>query len=110
MPLGCKPNVDCWTGRAGGSATTALLPGAIFVSTNGADGQVATLADDDVRVDFSELTTPTDRVAVVATRPLTTNEVWTQGKPGELWVFDRGALRATLPSVAKPTPRARRSA
>ncbi len=47
MPLGCKPNVDCWTGRAGGSATTALLPGAIFVSTNGADGQVATLADDD---------------------------------------------------------------
>ncbi len=70
----------------------------------------ATLADDDVRVDFSELTTPTDRVAVVATRPLTTNEVWTQGKPGELWVFDRGALRATLPSVAKPTPRARRSA
>jgi predicted glutamine amidotransferase len=59
---------------------------------------LATLADDDVRVDFSTVTTPRDRVAVVATTPLTTNEVWTQGKPGELWVFDGGALRATLPS------------
>ena len=47
IPFGCKPNVDCWTARAGGNATTALLPGAIFTSTNGADGQVATLGDDD---------------------------------------------------------------
>ena len=69
---------------------------------------LAALADDDVRIDFSEVTTPTDRVAVVATRPLTTNEEWTQGKPGELWVFDHGTLRATLPSVSKPTRRPRR--
>jgi predicted glutamine amidotransferase len=61
---------------------------------------LATLADDDVRVDFSAVTTPRDRVAVVATTPLTTNETWSQGKPGELWVFDGGALRATLPSAA----------
>lgn len=59
---------------------------------------LASLADDDVRIDFSTVTTPRDRVAVVATCPLTTNEAWTQGKPGELWVFDHGALRATLPS------------
>src|SRR5262245_19929084 len=39
---------------------------------------VAALADDDVRVDFSQVTTPRDRVAVVATCPLTTNEQWTQ--------------------------------
>ncbi|UQA61124.1 class II glutamine amidotransferase [Polyangium aurulentum] len=58
----------------------------------------ATLADDDVRVDFSTVTTPRDRVAVVATAPLTTNEVWTQGRPGELWIFDHGRLLATLPS------------
>jgi predicted glutamine amidotransferase len=58
----------------------------------------AVLADDDVRVDFSEVTTPRDRVAVIATTPLTTNESWHHGKPGELWVFDRGTLRATLPS------------
>ena len=44
----------------------------------------AVLADDDVRIDFSEVTTPRDRVAVVATAPLTTNETWTQGRPGEM--------------------------
>jgi glutamine amidotransferase len=68
----------------------------------------ATLADDDVRVDFSAVTTPRDRVAVVATTPLTSNETWIQGHPGELWVFDHGQLRATLPSVAKVAPRKRR--
>jgi glutamine amidotransferase len=61
----------------------------------------AVLADDDVRVDFAEVTTPRDRVAVVATCPLTSNETWTHGKPGELWVFDGGKLRATLPSQKK---------
>jgi glutamine amidotransferase len=61
----------------------------------------ARLADDDVQVDFSAVTTPRDRVAVVATLPLTSDEAWTQGRPGELWVFDGGALRATLPSNAK---------
>ena len=59
---------------------------------------LAALADDDIRVDFSTVTTPRDRVAVVATSPLTTNEVWTLGQPGELWVFDGGLLRATLRS------------
>jgi predicted glutamine amidotransferase len=71
---------------------------------------IATLADDDVRVDFSAVTTPRDRVAVVATAPLTTNEVWTQGTPGSLWVFDGGHLRATLPSGTAPRPRKKRSA
>lgn len=66
----------------------------------------AVLADDDVRVDFAELTTPRDRVAVVATTPLTTNEEWIQGRPGELWVFDGGVLRATLPSVRRARRRA----
>jgi glutamine amidotransferase len=65
----------------------------------------ATLADDDVRVDFSTVTTPRDRVAVVATTPLTTNEVWTKGNPGELWIFDGGMLRATLPSRPAAFPR-----
>jgi glutamine amidotransferase len=68
---------------------------------------LAALADDDVRIDFSTVTTPRDRVAVVATTPLTTNEVWNQGEPETMWVFDGGALRATLPS--KPR-RARRKA
>ncbi len=60
--------------------------------------RVATLADDDIQIDFSDVTTPKDRVVVVATMPLTRDEVWTQGEPGTLWVFDRGRLRATLPA------------
>jgi glutamine amidotransferase len=60
---------------------------------------MATLADDDFAVDFADVTTPRDRVAIVATMPLTRDETWTQGVPGNLWVFDGGALRATLPSA-----------
>jgi glutamine amidotransferase len=64
----------------------------------------ATLADEDLTVDFSTVTTPEDRVAVVATAPLTRDEAWVEGEPGTLWVFRRGALFASLPS---PNPRAR---
>ncbi len=59
----------------------------------------ARLSDEDVTVDFSAVTTPRDRVAVVSTVPLTLNETWTHGDPGTLWVFDGGLLRATLPST-----------
>ncbi len=58
----------------------------------------AALADDELRVDFSRVSAPRDRVAIVATLPLTTNERWIAGTPGELWVFESGRLRATLPS------------
>ncbi|MEL7243230.1 MAG: class II glutamine amidotransferase, partial [Cyanobacteria bacterium J06573_2] len=47
----------------------------------------AHLIDEDVTVDFNELTRPKDRVAVIATTPLTDNEVWTQIQPGELLTF-----------------------
>jgi glutamine amidotransferase len=50
----------------------------------------ATLHDEDVTVDFSRDTTPNDRVAVVATEPLTDNEAWTPFAPGELRVFVDG--------------------
>jgi glutamine amidotransferase len=58
----------------------------------------ATLADDDVSVDFAELTTPRDRVAVVATAPLTRDETWIAGEPDVMWVFRRGKLTHTLAS------------
>ena len=48
--------------------------------------------------DFAAVTTPDDRVAVVATEPLTRDEQWTSGVPGEMWVFRAGKLAATLPS------------
>ena len=55
----------------------------------------ARLADEDLSIDFAQHTTPTDRVAVVVTAPLTTNETWTPFAPGELRVFREGRqLRA----------------
>ena len=50
----------------------------------------ATLSDEDVSVNFAEHTNPSDRVAVVVTAPLTTNERWTAFAPGELKVFAGG--------------------
>jgi predicted glutamine amidotransferase len=55
----------------------------------------AALADEDVEVDFARHTTPGDRVAVVATEPLTRNEPWHAMAPGELIAFIGGA-RAPL--------------
>jgi len=55
----------------------------------------AKLSDEDMVVDFSQVTTPNDRVAIIVTAPLTTNEVWTQFAPGELKVFVEGAPLAT---------------
>ncbi|MGA0572253.1 class II glutamine amidotransferase [Variovorax sp. VNK109] len=52
----------------------------------------AQLSDEDLSVDFSSHTTVNDRVAVVVTAPLTTNEVWTAFAPGELKVFVDGAV------------------
>jgi glutamine amidotransferase len=51
----------------------------------------AHLIDRDVTVDFNELTTPNDRVAVIATTPLTDNEVWTPIDRDRLVVFHDGA-------------------
>ncbi|HUG24437.1 class II glutamine amidotransferase [Piscinibacter sp.] len=51
----------------------------------------ARLQDDDISVNFAELTTPSDRVAIVVTEPLTRDEEWTLFDPGELKVFAGGA-------------------
>ena len=45
-------------------------------------------------VDFASQTTPQDRVALVVTQPLTTNEAWTAFRPGELRVFVGGEASA----------------
>ena len=52
----------------------------------------AQLADEDIRVDFSTQTTPTDKVAVIVTAPLTSNETWLPFGRGELKVFVDGAV------------------
>lgn len=58
----------------------------------------ATLKDDEVSVDFSTVTTARDRVAVIATSPLTVDEVWTHGEPATMWVFRKGRVAMTLRS------------
>jgi len=67
----------------------------------------AHLADEDLTVDFRRLTGPQDRVAVIATTPLTDNEHWTQIAPGNLVAFRDGdtiALGETA-TVAQDYPR-----
>jgi predicted glutamine amidotransferase len=59
----------------------------------------ATLRDAEMQIDFSDVASAKDRVAVVATEPLTRDEIWHQGQPGSMWVFDQGTLRATLKSA-----------
>lgn len=50
----------------------------------------ARLIDLDVEVDFSDVTTPEDRVAVITTEPLTDNEDWIAYQPGEMILFQQG--------------------
>lgn len=50
----------------------------------------AILRDEDLSVNFAEHARPGDRVAVVVTAPLTTDEVWTPFAAGELKVFVDG--------------------
>jgi glutamine amidotransferase len=50
----------------------------------------AQLADEDMTVDFATQTTPHDRVAVVATEPMTSNEPWQALVPGDVRVFVGG--------------------
>ncbi|WP_217532602.1 class II glutamine amidotransferase [Vibrio metschnikovii] len=55
----------------------------------------AALIDEDVEVNFQEETTPNDVVSVIATQPLTGNEIWQRMKPGEFNLFHLGERVAT---------------
>jgi glutamine amidotransferase len=50
----------------------------------------ARLRDEDLTVDFAQVTTPDDRVVVVATEPLTQGEHWEAFNSGEMRVFVDG--------------------
>jgi predicted glutamine amidotransferase len=63
---------------------------------------VAHLKDEDVMVDFSQVTTPDDRVAIIATQPLTDNEPWVTMQPGTLWMFHDGEPIDWLKTQASP--------
>ncbi len=63
---------------------------------------VAQLKDEDVKVDFSSVTNANDRVAVIATIPLTENEDWIIHSPGTLLLFTEGELRKSYTTVPGP--------
>lgn len=52
----------------------------------------ARLLDDDVMIDFAEVTTPRDKVAVIATLPLTRDEQWQQLAVDEMVMFQHGDI------------------
>lgn len=67
----------------------------------------AQLKDQEVVVDFNSVTTKKDRVAIIATAPLTTNETWTRLEPGTLWLFQDGEVvrqATTVRGPEKPAP------
>lgn len=64
----------------------------------------ASLIDAEVVVDFHQVTTDKDVVTVIATQPLTNNEVWQQMLPGEWCLFCLGEQVATGQKSIKQHP------
>ena len=64
--------------------------------------QAARLKDQDLAIDFSTVTTEKDRVAVIATVPLTDNEKWTVLDPGTFVLFKDGLPAKKVATVAGP--------
>eukprot|EP00526_Cylindrotheca_closterium_P009842 CAMPEP_0113653844 /NCGR_PEP_ID=MMETSP0017_2-20120614/28817_1 /TAXON_ID=2856 /ORGANISM="Cylindrotheca closterium" /LENGTH=417 /DNA_ID=CAMNT_0000566907 /DNA_START=174 /DNA_END=1424 /DNA_ORIENTATION=+ /assembly_acc=CAM_ASM_000147 len=75
-----------WPGKRPGSKVWNGL----FYTIRKPPFATATLKDVDYAVDFTTCTNPNDRVAVIATAPLTSNEEWREFKKGELLMFDNG--------------------
>ncbi len=62
----------------------------------------AHLKDEDITIDFSQVTSPEDRVAIIATQPLTDNEAWVAMPPGTLWLFHQGEVIDSEDTVPSP--------
>ena len=75
----------------------------LHVLTRRAPFTTATLADEDLQVDFSQVTTPRDVVTIVSTEPLTTDECWRRLQPGEALLLVHGEVeRHHVCSAEKP--------
>lgn len=73
---GCREGSTCWNG--------------LHYIVREPPFHTAKLIDCDYTIDFSQVTTLEDRVAVIATKPLTKDEEWIEFKKGELILFDDG--------------------
>lgn len=65
---------------------------------------VAHLKDQEVNIDFEAVTTANDRVAVIATNPLTENEEWIIHSPGTLLLFKDGEIIQEYKTIPGPNP------
>lgn len=63
----------------------------------------AKLKDQEMSVDFGDVTTAQDRVAVIATTPLTHDEKWKRVDPGTLLFFAEGELKRTITTTPGPS-------
>jgi len=64
--------------------------------------KTARLKDQELVVDFSDLTSSIDRVAVIATQPLTNDEQWLPMESGSLWLFREGEVVRSTKTIAGP--------
>eukprot|EP00934_Nitzschia_sp_Nitz4_P008261 Nitzschia sp. Nitz4//scaffold67_size101165//69817//70896//NITZ4_004535-RA/size101165-processed-gene-0.117-mRNA-1//-1//CDS//3329556492//8251//frame0 len=78
---GCRPGSKTWNG--------------LHYIVREPPFQSAHLIDEDYDVNFAEVTTPEDRVAVITTKPLTDEPGWQEFKRGQLLMFDKGLPHET---------------
>lgn len=80
----CLLSNGCWQLAYAGSL--------LFYLTRQAPFGQAMLSDDELSIDFSQVTSDHDRVTILATIPLTSNETWQQMAVNECLVFENGAM------------------
>jgi len=87
--LTCGPHVQfvySWPGARPGSKVWNGL----YYTVREPPFKAAHLSDVDYAVNFADVTTEKDRVAVIATKPLTDDEIWVEFERGEMIMFDQG--------------------
>ncbi|KAL7477983.1 hypothetical protein ACHAW6_003772 [Cyclotella cf. meneghiniana] len=87
--LGCGPHIQfaySWPGAREGSTVWNGLHYLVREPPFG----TAHLSDCDYSINFATVTKEDDRVAVIATSPLTNDETWVEIKRGQLILFDDG--------------------
>lgn len=111
FPEGCPPPVEIYRFLQGIAAQVAAHGLFNFLLSNGefliahcsnnlhylirqAPFGDAHLIDQDLTMDFSQVTGQNDKVAVIASFPLTDNEAWMPMLPGQLLMFREGELVA----------------
>ena len=70
--------------------TTASAASATAISIPATASWTNNLIDQDITVDFSQVAGKNDKVAVIASAPLTDNEAWIALTPGQLLMFYEG--------------------